>query len=62
MHDSDNVYDLIQKLRPQWLRGRGSKSSRYWQASYPVVYVVYENGSRYGDIYSLSTMSTHKIK
>jgi hypothetical protein len=53
-----NAYDLIRTLRPHWLRGRGTKSIKYEQASYPVVYV---NGARHGGIGSLSTISVENI-
>jgi len=49
-----NVFDLIQKLRPHWLRGRGQKSVLIQEASIPVVYV---NRIRYGLIDSLHNIS-----
>jgi hypothetical protein len=58
-HESDNAYDLIRKLRPQWLRGRDSKSTRYLEVSYPVVYI---NKTRHGEIDSLHHISTQEIK
>lgn len=53
-----NAYGLIRSLRPHWLQGRGAKSVRYAEASYAVVYV---DGSRRGDINSLSTVFTENI-
>ncbi|MFQ5865845.1 MAG: hypothetical protein ACE5IW_11510 [bacterium] len=54
-----NAYHLIKNLRPHWLWGRGTKSIRYEEASYPVIYV---NESRHGDIDSLSTIPITNIK
>ncbi|RME00407.1 MAG: hypothetical protein D6814_03585 [Calditrichaeota bacterium] len=53
-----NAFDLIRQLRPHWLRGRGQKSILIKEASFPVVYV---NGSQYGDINSLETISSDNI-
>lgn len=55
---STNAYDLISKLRPQWLRGRGQKSRYNTAASYPMVYV---NGSRLGAIDQLTTIPAENI-
>ena len=54
-----DAYDLIQKLRPHWLRGRGSKSFRDEDAGHPVVYV---DGNRHGDLDSLPAFSVEDIK
>jgi len=40
-----NAYQLVQRLRPQWLRGRGATSLRDPRPTLPVVYV---NGIREG--------------
>ncbi len=56
---ASNAYDLIGKLRPHWLRGRGTKSMRFQDVSYPVVYV---DESRHGSINSLSNISVDHIK
>lgn len=54
-----NAYELIQTLRPFWLRGRGRKSIRNQEASYPVIYV---NGNKHGPIDTLYSISTENIK
>ncbi|MFQ5603339.1 MAG: hypothetical protein ACE5HS_08740 [bacterium] len=53
-----NAYDLIHNLRPHWLRGRGTRSIKNEQASFPYVYV---NESRHGDIQSLRNLATENI-
>lgn len=59
MSTATNAYDLIRYLRPHWLRGRGRKSIKFEQVSYPLVYV---NGNRHGSVNSLSTISVEQIK
>ena len=54
-----NAYELINDLRPHWLRGRGARSLRASEAVYPVVYV---NRIRRGDIRSLRNISVMDIK
>ncbi|MFQ5769932.1 MAG: hypothetical protein ACE5HX_05315 [bacterium] len=56
---ASNAYDLIRNLRPHWLRGRGIKSIKFQETSFPVVYV---NDSRHGNIQSLTMISAHYIK
>ncbi len=53
-----NAYDLVQSLRPQWLRGRGATSLRSTEPSLPVVYV---EGIREGSIESLRRLGTDVI-
>jgi len=53
-----SAYDLISRLRPHWLRGRGIKSLISPTASYPTVYV---NGVRHGTIESLNNLSAENI-
>lgn len=53
-----NAYDLIYKLRPQWLRSRGIKSINFPEASQPVVYV---NRAEYGSINSLNNIPISNI-
>ncbi|MFQ5769479.1 MAG: hypothetical protein ACE5HX_03015 [bacterium] len=57
-NSASNAYDLIKNLRPQWLRARGTKSIKYEQASFPLVYV---NESRLGSVNALTTISTEQI-
>jgi hypothetical protein len=53
-----NAYDLIESLRPYWLRGRGPKSVRNRMASNPMAYV---DGLRLGNISSLVSLPVHNI-
>jgi len=45
-----NGYDLVNQLRPRWLRGRGTGSIQSPDAGLPVVYV---GEVRHGDVESL---------
>ncbi len=61
---SSNVFELIQRLRPNWLQGRGRKSNFASEevSSLPIVYI---DSSKHGDInslYSLSTMNIIEIR
>lgn len=53
-----NAYDLIESLRPHWLRGRGPKSVRVRMASNPIVYV---DGLRHGYVSALISLPVHNI-
>jgi hypothetical protein len=53
-----NGYDLVQSLRPQWLRGRGATSLRSTEPTLPVVYV---EGIREGATDSLRRIGTDVI-
>ncbi len=55
---ANDAYDLIYKLRPHWIQGRGANSLHNKEASYPVVYV---NESKHGSIESLSSISARHI-
>ncbi|MFQ5637560.1 MAG: hypothetical protein ACE5IR_06145 [bacterium] len=57
-HSTSTAYEIIQRLRPIWLQGRGRKALLSEQASYPVVYV---NGRKHGTLGSLSNFSAHEI-
>ncbi len=54
----NNAYDVIQKLRPHWLRGRGRKSIQHNELSYPLVYV---NENRHGTIDALWRISVENV-
>lgn len=57
---ASNAYDLIRKLKPQWLRSRGHRSIHFNKtAPYATVYV---NDSKHGDIDSLSSIPAEHIK
>ena len=54
-----NAYDLINNLRPHWLRGRGPKSfNRYIETSLPAVYL---DGIHFGNIQSLASIPVESI-
>jgi hypothetical protein len=57
-NSSTDAYDLISRLRPHWLRGRGQKSYLNSAVSYPIAYV---NGSRLGPIEQLRNVSAENI-
>lgn len=57
-HSSSTASEIIQRLRPIWLRGRGRKTFLSEDASYPVVYV---NGRKYGTLGALSNFSANEI-
>ncbi len=53
-----NAFDLIQKMRPEYLRSRGSSSLR---STVPMTAVVYVDDIRYGELDSLRTMSADQV-
>ncbi|MFC1492996.1 hypothetical protein ACFL6O_03480 [candidate division KSB1 bacterium] len=54
-----SAYDLINKLRPFWLRGRGSRSVNFTEtADFPIIYV---NGQKFGTIETLREISNSNI-
>ena len=57
-HSSSTASEIIQRLRPIWLQGRGRKTLLAGDASYPVVYL---NGRKYGTLGSLSNFSANEI-
>ena len=57
-HSSSTASEIIQRLRPIWLQGRGRKTFLSEDASYPVVYV---NGRKYGTLGALSNFSARKL-
>ena len=56
---ASNLYDLVEKLRPQMLRARGQSTLGGSTASdYPLVYV---DGRQYGDIGSLRSLIPSQV-
>jgi hypothetical protein len=55
---ASNALELLQQLRPQFLRSRGALSIRDPAAGNPVVYM---NNVHYGDIESLRTIGIEEI-
>ena len=53
------AWDLISSLRPNFLNSRGPTSLQRGVTTYPVVYL---DGSRYGDIQTLKTISADSIR
>lgn len=53
-----NVYDLIEHLRPEYLRSRGPNSLRN---TTPPTAVVYLNGMRYGSIDQMRSLSADAV-
>ncbi|CAN5689237.1 hypothetical protein BH23GEM11_BH23GEM11_14470 [soil metagenome] len=51
---AQNAYDLVQQLRPRWLRGRGTGSIQNPGSDLPVIYL---GEVRHGDIESLRGFS-----
>ncbi len=54
-----SAYDLIQRLRPEYLRSRGTSSLSNIT---PVTAVVYIDEVRYGQLESLRTLSADQIR
>jgi hypothetical protein len=56
---ASNMYELVEKLRPQMLRARGQSTLGGSTASdYPLVYV---DGRQYGDIASLRSLIPNQV-
>lgn len=55
---SVSLYDLIQKVRPDFLRSRGASSFSDTKQEYPVVFV---DGRLYGDLSSLRSLVSSQI-
>lgn len=55
---SRTAYDVIARLRPEFLRSRGASSL---QSPTPVTAVVYVDEMRYGDLDDLKQLSAHQI-
>jgi len=54
-----NAYELVQRLRPEFLRSRGSQSMRSPQGLVPVVYV---DGVRQGDVGVLQRLAKDTVE
>jgi hypothetical protein len=54
-----NAYELVQQLRPTWLRARGTQSIQNPGSTFPVVYV---NGTREGSIEALRTVEIALVR
>jgi hypothetical protein len=54
-----SAYDLIAQLRPEYLRSRGATSISRPGAGTAVVYL---DGTRYGDLQTLRSMSAEQIE
>lgn len=57
---SPNAYELVRKLRPTWLRGRGVTSLRDPVAAGAIV--VYLDESRFGGVEALRQISTSGVR
>jgi hypothetical protein len=55
---STNLYELIEKVRPNFLRSRGQSSFSSSGVEYPAVYV---DGRPYGDLASLKSLITSQV-
>jgi hypothetical protein len=55
---SENAYEIVQRLRPAWLRRRGGPSFANPAAGLAVVYL---NGTRYGEPEILRQIRAHEI-
>ena len=53
-----DALQLVQRLRPQWLQGRGSTSLRSPGATLPLVYL---DGVRYGAVESLRQIDSEAV-
>ena len=54
-----NVYDALRRLRPQWLRARGSASIVSPESTAPVVYV---SGIRRGELRTLQNVNVDQVR
>jgi hypothetical protein len=55
---SSNLYELIERVRPNFLRSRGPTSLTTAGDEYPIVFV---DGRRYGDLASLKSLITSQV-
>jgi hypothetical protein len=53
-----DAHQVVNRLRPQWLRSRGATSIRNPQPQYPVVYL---DGTRYGPIGILRQIDANSV-
>lgn len=54
----NNLYEVVEKLRPNFLRSRGATSINTPGQEFPVVYV---DGRKYGDIASLRSLIPSQV-
>jgi hypothetical protein len=54
-----NVYDALRRLRPQWLRARGTASIVSPESTEPVVYV---SGIRRGELRTLQNVNVDQVQ
>jgi hypothetical protein len=54
-----NLWDALRRLRPQWMRARGTASMVGQRAVEPVVYVA---GLLHGDLRTLQRMNTIQVR
>jgi outer membrane cobalamin receptor len=54
-----NAMDVIQRLHPEFLRGRGRNSISAAEAQYPIVYV---DGVKAGELEVLRTIPAHDVR
>lgn len=55
----NNVYQMVESLRPMWVRSRGAMSGRSPEASLPQVFV---DGARFGDLQSLRGIDVRNVE
>ncbi len=55
---SNNAYELVERQRPNWLRGRGAASMSDPGSQYPVVYI---GNVRHGEVESLRGIPSRSI-
>jgi hypothetical protein len=56
---ASNLYDLVEKLRPNFLRARGQTSISLSGSEYPTVYL---DGRSYGDLASLRSIIPNQVR
>jgi hypothetical protein len=57
--DVPNLFQAIQRLRPNWLRSRGQVSIRNPEAGNPVVYI---DDTRFGELRTLEQITTSEVR
>lgn len=53
-----NLYETLEKLRPEWLRSRGQRSPTNRESELPLVYL---DNSRYGELQSLRNLRAGEV-
>jgi hypothetical protein len=54
-----DAYQIVDRLRPRWLRSRGATSLRDPRAGYPVVYI---DGLRFGALQTLREIDAQSVE